>query len=119
MRVVPGYNVGFLSCPHCGKESEFLIGYDEAHIICSDHNCLGKMSVHWGTRDEPYRFIEKMKANWNKRTPDGHAIIEATAYIEKYRKEVYNDSQEEYSDCCAHCVEVVDEILNKLLCFTP
>ena len=119
MRVVPGNSIGFLNCPHCGKESEFLIGYNEAHVICSDHNCLSKMSVHWGTSDEPYRFINKMKSNWNKRTPDGNALIQAKDYIEKYRSEIYDKSQEEYSDYCRYCVEVIDVIIDKLLIFTP
>lgn len=118
MRYVNGTQLGYLNCPYCGKETEFAIGYSEAHIMCSDHNCLGMMSVHWGTHDEPYRFIEKMKANWNKRNPDTSTLIGAIDYIHKYRNVVYDDSQKEYSDCCAHCVEVVDDILDKLITFT-
>lgn len=119
MPVVVGSSIGFLGCPHCGKETEFSIRGNKAHIICSDHNCWGGMSVQWGTHNEPYRFIEKMKASWNLRTPDGYGIVAAKRCIEKYREEIYQDTQQEYSDHCRYCVEVLDEVLNKLECFMP
>lgn len=119
MTIVAGSSIGFLSCPHCGKETEFYISGYKAHIICSDHNCWGGMTAQWGTHDEPYRFIEKMKASWNQRAQDGHAIVAATKYIEEYREEVRRDLQSEYSEYCQHCLDVLDEVLNKLDCFTP
>lgn len=119
MAILIGSSIGFLSCPHCGKETEFYISGYKAHIICSDHNCWGGMSVQWGTHDEPYRFIEKMKASWNQRTPDGHAIIAAKSYIEKYRDEIYREAQGEDSDHFGCCLNVLDEVLNKLDCFIP
>lgn len=58
-------------CPFCGKPAEpvYINGlYDKAYIICSDHNCLGYMQIQWGTKDNPDKFIQHLKDNWNRRT---------------------------------------------------
>ncbi len=119
MERIKGSSIGFLNCPHCGKETEFFIRGNKAYIVCSDHDCWGGMDCQWGTCDEPWRFIEKMKASWNQRTPDGYGIVAAKRYIEEYREEIYQDSQREDSCYGFFCVEVLDAVLNKLECFMP
>lgn len=119
MRRVKGSDIGLLGCPHCGKEVEFFISGQVAYIFCSDHNCHGGMRIQWGGHDEPYRFIERMKTSWNQRTPNGYGIIAAKRYIEKYRNEIYQAAQREDPDYCNFCIEVLDEVLNKLDCFIP
>lgn len=117
--LVKGSTIGFLSCPHCGKETEFYIHGNSASVICSDHNCWGGMTCNWGGQDEPYRFIEKMKACWNQRTPSGHSIIAARDYIRKYRDSIQEEIQQGESDFSGCCLDVLDKALNKLECFLP
>ena len=117
MNRVKGSDIGLLNCPHCGKEVEFFVSGNVAYIFCSDRNCWSGTRCQWGTADEPYRFIEKMKNDWNKRTPDGNALVAAIEYIVEYRNYVYQEAQKEYSDYCYYCIDVLDEVINKLECF--
>lgn len=56
-------------CPFCGKPVGLVVRqiHQEAYIVCSDHNCLGAMDIHWGTEDDPNEFIQRLKSNWNRR----------------------------------------------------
>lgn len=119
MKIVDGSSLGILSCPHCGEDVDFYTFGRKAFIVCKDKDCWGGMKVEWGSHDDPEPFIEKMKRNWNTRTPDGHALIKARAYIEKYRDRIYEESQKPYSDYCAYCVQVLDEVLNQLDVHVP
>jgi hypothetical protein len=62
------------TCPFCGKPAEhvYINGFkNEAYIICSDHNCLGHMSISWGTQDDYKKFVQTLINNWNRRAqPD-------------------------------------------------
>lgn len=115
--IVKGSDIGLSTCPHCGKEVEFIMHPYDAYIICSDHNCWGFSQVRWGTNDDPYIFIEKMKANWNKRVPEQNALIKAIEYLEKYRAEIYELNQQPDSEYMGCCIETLDEAIHKARMF--
>lgn len=117
MDKISGKVLGLDVCPHCGKEVEFLISGYTAYIICSDHNCLGGLRVSWGTNDKPYVFIEKLKSNWNKRCADQNALIKAINYLEEFRDEVYQQTQEEDAERWGCCLDTLDEAINKAKAF--
>lgn len=106
------------NCPHCNKPVEFVSIQSGYAIICSDHNCLGGMQIHYGWNDDGEIFKQKLISNWNRRTPDVAAVDAAMNCIEAYRKELYESCQEPYDEHGACCVETADEILNRLQCFT-
>ena len=117
MNRVKGSELGLATCPHCGKEVEFLIHGNTAYIFCSDHNCWGGSRVSWGTLDKPYIFIEKLKANWNKRVPEQNALVKAIEYIEEYRNQIYEQNQQECSEYFGCCVDALDEAIQKAKAF--
>lgn len=115
-----GIDAGFAECPHCGKESEFVCHPTKAYVICSDRNCWGGMNVKWGTDDDPEVFIAKMRRNWNKRAASNNTGLEAAIKsVEKLRERIYAENQLPYSEHDQLCVDVLDEALLKMSCFTP
>ena len=106
------------NCPHCQREVELLSVQSGFSIICTDHNCLGGMSIHYGWADDPELFLRKLISNWNRRTPDVPAIDAAVKCIEEYRSDLYDSCQEPYDEHGQCCIEVADEIINRLRCFS-
>lgn len=107
-----------VSCPHCGKPVEFINTRGGYAIICSDHSCLGRMEIHYGWMDNREIFKKKLIANWNRRQPEIRAVDAAVNCILKYRKELYDSCQEPYDEHGQCCIDVADEIINRLRCFT-
>lgn len=115
-----GSDAGFDRCPHCGKESEFVRRSGTAYVICSDHNCWGGMEVGWGSKDNPEVFIAKMRRNWNKRAASNNTGLEAAIKsIREFRKQIYEENQQPYSEHNQLCVDMLDEVLLKMSCFMP
>lgn len=106
------------SCPFCGKPAEFISLQSGFAIICSDHNCLGGIETRFGRMDNPEIFKAKLVANWNKRDKDVAAVEAAVECAIAYRDEVYDDCQEPYDSHGQCCVDVLDEVINRLRCFT-
>ena len=117
MDKIGGKALGLDVCPHCGKEVEFLVSGGTAYIICSDRNCLGGIRISWGTNDKAYIFIEKLKSNWNKRCADQNALIKAIEYLEEFRDELYQQTQNEYAEKWSCCLNTLDEAINKAKAF--
>ena len=117
MQVYKGFDFGFIHCPHCGKPSEFLRGMSEAHVICSDHNCWGGMSCHWGTSDNPEIFIDKMKNDWNKRIPISTPLRNAINAMEVYRNMIAEQTNIPDADYWESHIEVIDEVISKARLF--
>ncbi len=106
------------NCPHCGSTVSLVqIQYGYA-IVCDDKNCLGQMRVHYGTCDNEEIFLQKLISDWNKRSPEVRAVTAAIECIEEYRNKIYDETQEEYDEHGSCCIDVLDEVLNRLLCFT-
>ena len=105
-------------CPHCGSEVHLVNMHNGYAIVCNDKNCLCQMRVMFGSCDNKEIFLKKLISDWNKRSPEVRAVTAAIECIEEYRNTIYDETQEEYDDhgCC--CVDVLDEVLNRLLCFT-
>jgi hypothetical protein len=76
------------------------------------------MRVTFGSCDNEEIFLQKLISDWNNRNPDARTIVAAIGCIEKYRDSIYNETQEEYDDHGGCCVDVLDEVLNRLRCFT-
>lgn len=106
------------NCPHCGLPVEFLSLHSGFAIICSDHNCLGGMDVHYGTQDNPELFKKKLISNWNKRKPEIRAVEAAVECTIDYRDKIYDECQEPYDEHGQCCIDCIDEIINRLRCFT-
>ena len=106
------------SCPHCNKPVELVSLQSGYAIVCSDHNCLGGMQIHYGWKDDREIFKQKLISNWNRRTPDVTAVEAAVNCIEEFRDELYESCQEPYDEHGVCCIETVYQILNRLLCFT-
>jgi len=105
-------------CPHCRKPVEFVEIQGGYAIVCSGHNCLGGMDIHYGWKDDREIFKNKLISNWNKRTPEVRAVNAAVECIREYGKELYDSMQEPYDEHGACCMSVVEEVLNRLVCFT-
>lgn len=105
-------------CPFCGKPVNFIRIQWGFAIVCSDKNCLGCMQVRYGTCDNEEIFKAKLISDWNKRSPQVPAIEAAWNCILQYRNEIYAACQEPYDDHGGCCIEVLDEVLNRLNCFT-
>lgn len=105
-------------CPHCGKSVELMTIQCGYAIVCSDHNCLGGMSIHYGSCDNTEMFLAKLIANWNKRQPEVRAVTAAIECIHDYGEDLYRRCQEPYDEHGQCCINVVEEILNRLNCFT-
>ena len=105
-------------CPHCRKPVELIDTQGGYAIICTDHNCLGGMEIHYGWKDDREIFKRKLISNWNRRTPEVRAVNAAVECIREYGKELYESMQEPYDEHGACCMQVVEEVLNRLTCLT-
>ena len=76
------------------------------------------MDIHYGWHDDAEMFKKKLISNWNRRTPEVPAIDAAVRCIEKYSEDLYKSMQEPYDEHGACCIRVLDEVLNRLQCFT-
>lgn len=105
-------------CPHCGAEVNIVRIQNGYAIVCGDKNCLCQMRVMFGSCDNEEIFLQKLISDWNKRSPEVRAVVAAIECIEEYRNTIYDEMQEEYDEhgCC--CIDVLDEVLNRLQCFT-
>lgn len=105
-------------CPFCGSEARLVRIQNGYAIVCGDKNCLGQMRVTFGMCDNEVIFLEKLLSDWNKRKPEVSAVAAAYECIEEYRNAIYDETQEEYDNHGGCCVDVLDEALNRLHCFT-
>ena len=105
-------------CPFCGEQVELVDIFYGFAIVCKGRNCLGGMSIKYGTCDNKEIFLNKLISDWNSRKPEIPAVTAAVECIEDYRNTLYEKTQEPYDEhgCC--CISVLDEVLNRLLCFT-
>ena len=105
-------------CPFCGEQVELVDIFYGFAIVCKGRNCLGGMSIKYGTCDNKEIFLNKLISDWNSRKPEIPAVTAAVECIEDYRNTLYKKTQEPYDEhgCC--CISVLDEVLNRLLCFT-
>ena len=105
-------------CPFCGNKVSLVRIQNGYAIVCNGRNCLGGMSIKFGLCDDEEIFLQKLISDWNSRKPEVLAVEAAVECIEDYRETLYNMAQEPYDDygCC--CMEVLDEVLNRLQCFT-
>lgn len=105
-------------CPHCGS-SAYLVDLQNGYaIVCDDRNCLGSMKIRFGSCDNKDIFLQKLISDWNKRIPEVKAVVSAINQIREYRDDIYEETQEEYDDHGSCCVDVLDEAINILQCFT-
>jgi hypothetical protein len=105
-------------CPHCGSGARLVNLQNGYAIVCDDKNCLGLMKVSFGSCDNKDIFLQKLVSDWNRRVPEIKAVASAIQSVREYRDHIYEESQEEYDVHCAHCVDVLDEAINILQCFT-
>lgn len=111
-------NIELARCPHCNSKMKIVkIQYGYA-IVCTDRNCLGGMEIKSGSSDFTEIYLEALIANWNKRSPEVRAVTAAIECIEEYRNKIYTEMQEPYDDHGHCCIDVLDEALNRLRCFT-
>ena len=105
-------------CPFCGERVELRGVQGGFYIACKGRNCLGGMNIKYGSCDNSEIFLEKLVSDWNSRRPEVPAVTAAVECIEDYRNALYEKTQEPYDEhgCC--CISVLDEVLNRLQCFT-
>lgn len=105
-------------CPHCNSKMNIVeIQYGYA-IVCTNKNCLGGMQIKYGSSDNKIMFLTTLISNWNKRSPEVRAVTAAIECIEEYRNSIHEQMQEPYDDHGQCCIDVLDEVLNRLHCFT-
>ena len=105
-------------CPYCGETARLVSIQNGFAIVCNDKNCLGQMQIHFGSCNNEEIFLEKLVSNWNKREPEINAVVSAVECIEEYRNTVYEETQEPYDEHGHCCIAVLDEVINRLKCFT-
>lgn len=105
-------------CPHCGKPVNLIRIHGGFAIVCSDKNCLGCMQIHYGTCDNQEIFKAKLISDWNRRNLDVPAVNAAWNCLAQYRDEIYEACSEPYDEHGSCCIRVLDEVLNRLQCFT-
>lgn len=105
-------------CPYCGETARLVSIQNGFAIVCNDKNCLSQMRIHFGSCDNEEIFLEKLVSNWNKREPEINAVVSAVECIEEYRNTVYKETQEPYDEHGYCCIAVLDEVINRLKCFT-
>ena len=105
-------------CPFCGEQVKLVDIFNGSAIVCQSRNCLGSMSIKYGSCDNREIFLNKLISDWNSRKPEIPAVTAAVECIEDYRNALYEETQEPYDEhgCC--CISVLDEVLNRLRCFT-
>lgn len=110
--------IALAPCPHCGSGARIVDIYNGYAIICDDKNCLCMMQIRFGSCDDKGLFLRKLIADWNKRNPEIEAVTSAIRCIREYRDNIYEQTQEAYDDHGSCCVDVLDEAINILQCFT-
>ncbi len=105
-------------CPHCGSAARLVDTHGGYAIVCDNKNCLGQMRIQFGSCDNKELFLKKLVSDWNKRGPEIKAVIEAIRHVGEYRDAIYEETQEEYDDHGECCVDVLDEVINILTCYT-
>lgn len=105
-------------CPHCGSPVRLVHISHGYAIVCEDKNCLGGMQINFGSCDNEEIFLAKLISDWNNRQPEISAVITAINCIENYRNNLYEEMQGPYDEHGYCCIEVLDEVLNRLQCFT-
>ena len=105
-------------CPFCGEGASLVRIQSGFAIVCNGRNCLGGMRVLFGSCDKEEMFLHKLISDWNGRKPEVLAVEAAIECIEDYRETLCEETQEPYDEhgCC--CIDVLDEVLNRLQCFT-
>ena len=105
-------------CPFCGSQVRMVRIQFGFAIVCESRNCLGGMRINCGSCDNEEIFLKKLVSDWNSRKPEVLAVAAAIECIENYRNTLYEQTQEPYDEhgCC--CISVIDEVLNRLQCFT-
>ena len=111
-------NIELLRCPHCNSEMKIVEIQHGYAIVCGNKNCLGGMQIRYGANDTKEIFLATLISNWNKRLPEVRAITAATECIGEYRNKISSKMQEPYDDHGQCCIDVLDEVLNLLRCFT-
>ena len=111
-------NIELLRCPHCNSEMGIVKIHSGYAIVCTNRSCLCKMEIHTGSSDNDKLFLAALISNWNKRSPEVRAVTAAIECLENYRNQIYNGMQEPYDDHGQCCIDVLDEALNRLQCFT-
>ncbi len=106
------------ACPFCGKRVELIPIQWGFAIVCSDKNCLRMMQIHYGTCDNEDIFKAKLISDWQRRNPEVPAITAAWNCLAQFRDEIYEACTEPYDTHGSCCINVLDEALNRLLCFT-
>lgn len=110
-------SINLALCPHCGSEVELINIQGGFAIVCTDKNCLGQMRIQYGSCDDRKLFLNKLITDWNKRQLEVTSIRAAIDNISTYRDFIHDESQEEWSEHCSYCVDVLDEVINRLVCF--
>lgn len=105
-------------CPFCGEEVTLVRIQRGFAIVCNDRNCLGRMKVNFGLCDNEEMFLQKLVSDWNSRKPEVLAVEAAIECIEDYRDTIWTEMQEPYDEHGSCCMTVLDEVLNRLQCFT-
>ena len=105
-------------CPHCNNKMRAIRIQSGYAIICTDKNCLCKMEIYYGSDDHAKLYLAMLVSNWNKRSPEIRAVTAAVECITQYRNQLYNEMQEPYDTHGQCCIDVLDEALNRLQCFT-
>ena len=105
-------------CPFCGSNARIVPIQSGFAIVCNDKNCLSEMRILYGSCDTKKMFLDKLCADWNRRTPEVPAVVAAIECIEDYRGVLHDEMQEPYDDHGSCCLDVLDETLNRLRCFT-
>ena len=105
-------------CPFCGESVRLIDVHNGFAIVCEGRNCLGGMRISFGSCDNRNIFLQKIISDWNSRKPEVLAVTAAIECIEDYRNDLYEKTQEPYDEHGYCCISVIDEVLNRLQCFT-
>lgn len=105
-------------CPHCGSDVKIVDIQNGFAIVCTDKNCLGQMRIQYGSCDDQKLFLNKLVTDWNKRQLESVAIRAAIDNVSKYRELLYDEMQEEYDEHCSCCLDTLDDVINRLVCYT-
>lgn len=110
--------VNLKPCPFCGNDVRIVPIQSGFAVVCNGKNCLSQMRITYGSCDAKKMFLEKLCADWNRRTPEAPAVVAAIECIEDYRNTLFDEMQEPYDEHGSCCLDVLDETLNRLRCFT-
>lgn len=105
-------------CPHCGASARLVTLHSGYAVVCNNATCLGMMQIQFGSYDNKDVFLQKLISDWNRRAPEIKAVTEAIRCIREYRDNIYDETQEPYDEHGSCCIDVLDETINILRCFT-